>query len=262
MWWKLGKGFLAGFNTSVQCVWYFVNLIWCLVILIVWCFSKTPSFRWRGRKLKSKTMGDATKPYFVRRPKERGTTDDDDFRRGHPQQDYLIMDDYAKGHSSKMEKGLPKKKVTPGNYGNTPRKGPYAVSSNPYAFKNPIYSQPTWINDNHRDQSKRWLSDELANNSDSWREYKPGPRLPVINRPRRDSFQESEDGYRWQDGRGCRTVRRLFHKELTNLDTMSEMEAGSPGNVSNLSSYNPEVSSLIFHSEELYCFQQCSSNFS
>ncbi|XP_052500905.1 terminal uridylyltransferase 7 [Budorcas taxicolor] len=175
-------------------------------------------------------MGDATKPYFVRRPKERGITDDEDFRRGHPQQDYLIMDDYAKGHSSKMEKGLPKKKVTPGNYGNTPRKGPYAVSNNPYAFKNPIYSQPTWINDNHKDQSKRWLSDELASNSDSWREYKPGPRIPVINRPRRDSFQESEDGYRWQDGRGCRTVRRLFHKELTNLDTMSEMEAGSPEN--------------------------------
>ncbi|XP_020771126.2 terminal uridylyltransferase 7 isoform X1 [Odocoileus virginianus] len=175
-------------------------------------------------------MGDATKPYFVRRPKERGTTDDEDFRRGHPQQDYLIMDDYAKGHSSKMEKGLPKKKVTPGNYGNTPRKGPYAVSSNPYAFKNPIYSQPTRLNDNHKDQSKRWLSDELASNSDCWREYKPGPRIPVINRPRRDSFQESEDGYRWQDGRGCRTVRRLFHKELANLDTMSEMEAGSPEN--------------------------------
>ncbi|KAF4019482.1 hypothetical protein G4228_011273 [Cervus hanglu yarkandensis] len=175
-------------------------------------------------------MGDATKPYFVRRPKDRGTTDDEDFRRGHPQQDYLIMDDYAKGHSSKMEKGLPKKKVTPGNYGNTPRKGPYAVSSNPYAFKNPIYSQPAWLNDNHKDQSKRWLSDELASNSDSWREYKPGPRIPVINRPRRDSFQESDDGYRWQDGRSCRTVRRLFHKELTNLDTVSEMEAGSPEN--------------------------------
>ncbi|XP_074219177.1 terminal uridylyltransferase 7 isoform X1 [Camelus bactrianus] len=175
-------------------------------------------------------MGDAAKPYFVKRTKERGATDDEDFRRGHSQQDYLIMDDYAKGHSSKMEKGLPKKKVIPGNYGNTPRKGPYAVSSNPYAFKNPIYSQPAWINDNHKDQSKRWLSDELAGNSDNWREFKPGPRIPVINRPRKDSFQESEDGYRWQDGRGYRTVRRLFHKDLTSLETMSEMEAGSPEN--------------------------------
>uniref|UniRef100_A0A673TVV8 Terminal uridylyl transferase 7 n=1 Tax=Suricata suricatta TaxID=37032 RepID=A0A673TVV8_SURSU len=175
-------------------------------------------------------MGDAAKPYFVKRTKDRGTIDDEDFRRGHPQQDYLIMDDYVKGHSSKMEKGLPKKKLTPGNYGNTPRKGPYAVSSNPYAFKNPIYSQPTWINDNHKDQSKRWLSDELAGNSDSRREFKPGPRIPVLNRPRKDSFQESEDGYRWQDGRGCRTVRRLFHKDLTSLETMSEMEAGSPEN--------------------------------
>uniref|UniRef100_A0A7N5K0W2 Terminal uridylyl transferase 7 n=1 Tax=Ailuropoda melanoleuca TaxID=9646 RepID=A0A7N5K0W2_AILME len=175
-------------------------------------------------------MGDAPKPYFVKRAKDRGTIDDEDFRRGHPQQDYLIMDDYAKGHSSKMEKGLPKKKITPGNYGNTPRKGPYAVSGNPYAFKNPIYSQPAWINDNHKDQSKRWLSDELAGNSDSRREFKPGPRIPVINRPRKDSFQESEDGYRWQDGRGCRTVRRLLHKDLTSLETMSEMEAGSPEN--------------------------------
>nr|XP_060465899.1 terminal uridylyltransferase 7 isoform X1 [Panthera onca]XP_060465900.1 terminal uridylyltransferase 7 isoform X1 [Panthera onca]XP_060465901.1 terminal uridylyltransferase 7 isoform X1 [Panthera onca]XP_060465902.1 terminal uridylyltransferase 7 isoform X1 [Panthera onca] len=175
-------------------------------------------------------MGDAAKPYFVKRAKDRGTIDDEDFRRAHPQQDYLIMDDYVKGHSSKMEKGLPKKKLTPGNYGNTPRKGPYAVSSNPYAFKNPIYSQPAWMNDNHKDQSKRWLSDELAGNSDSWREFKPGPRIPVLNRPRKDSFQESEDGYRWQDGRGCRTVRRLFHKDLTSLETMSEMEAGSPEN--------------------------------
>uniref|UniRef100_A0A8D0Q230 RNA uridylyltransferase n=1 Tax=Sus scrofa TaxID=9823 RepID=A0A8D0Q230_PIG len=174
-------------------------------------------------------MGDAAKPYFVKRAKERGTTDDEDFRRGHPQQDYLIMDDYAKGYSSKMEKGPPKKKLTPGNYGNTPRKGPYAVSSNPYAFKNPIYSQPVWITDNHKDQSKRWLSDELGN-ADSWREFKPGPRIPVLNRPRKDSFQESEDVYRWQDGRGCRTVRRLFHKDLTSLETMSEMEAGSPEN--------------------------------
>lgn len=188
---------------------------------------RTPSKRYIVRKLKSKTMGDAAKPYFVKRVKDRGTTDDDDFRRGHPQQDYLIMDDYTKGHSSKMEKGLPKKKITPTNYGNTPRKGPYAVSSNPYAFKNPIYSQPLWMNDNHKDQSKRWLADELGGNSDSWREFKPGPRIPIINRTRKDSFQESEDGYRWQDGRGYRTVRRLFHKDLTSLETMSEVEAGS-----------------------------------
>uniref|UniRef100_A0A2I3GU01 Terminal uridylyl transferase 7 n=1 Tax=Nomascus leucogenys TaxID=61853 RepID=A0A2I3GU01_NOMLE len=175
-------------------------------------------------------MGDTAKPYFVKRTKDRGTMDDDDFRRGHPQQDYLIIDDHAKGHGSKMEKGLQKKKITPGNYGNTPRKGPCAVSSNPYAFKNPIYSQPAWMNDNHKDQSKRWLSDEHTGNSDNWREFKPGPRIPVINRQRKDSFQENEDGYRWQDTRGCRTVRRLFHKDLTSLETTSEMEAGSPEN--------------------------------
>ncbi|XP_076429614.1 terminal uridylyltransferase 7 isoform X8 [Peromyscus maniculatus bairdii] len=173
-------------------------------------------------------MGDTAKPYFMKRTKDRGITDDDDFRRGHPQQDYLIMDDYAKGHSNKMEKGLPKKKIAPGNYGNAPRKGPYAVSSNPYAFKNPIYSQPAWMNDNHKDQNKRWLPDELTSNADSWREFKPGPRIPTISRSRKESFQESEDCYRWPEGRGCRAVRRLFQKDLTSLEAMSEMEAGSP----------------------------------
>ncbi|ELK35754.1 Terminal uridylyltransferase 7 [Myotis davidii] len=136
------------------------------------------------------------------------------------------MDDYAKGHGNNMGKGLPKKKIAPGNYVNTPGKGPYAVSSNPYAFKNPIYSQPVWVNDNHKDQSKRWLSDELAGNSESWREFRQGPRIPVLNRPRKDSFQESEDGYQWQDGRGCRAVRRLSHKDPTSLETMSEVETG------------------------------------
>ncbi|XP_051028780.1 terminal uridylyltransferase 7 [Acomys russatus] len=175
-------------------------------------------------------MGDTTKPYFVKRTKDRGIIDDDDFRRGHPQQDYLIMDDYAKGHSSKMEKGLPKKKISPGNYGNTPRKGPYVVSSNPYAFKNPIYSQPAWMNDNHKDQNKKWPSDELTGNADNWREFKPGPRIPVVSRSRKESFQESEDGHRWQDGRGCRAVRRLFQKDLASTEAVSEMEAGSPEN--------------------------------
>lgn len=61
------------------------------------------------RKLKSKTVGNTEKPYFVKCTEDHGIIDDNDFRRGHPQQDYLIMDDYAKGHSSKMEKNLPKK---------------------------------------------------------------------------------------------------------------------------------------------------------
>lgn len=122
------------------------------------------------------------------------------------------------------------KKITPGNYGGTARKGPYPASNNPYAFKNPIYSQPVWMNDSHKDQSKRWQTDELAGNLDNWREFKPGPRIPVASRPRKDSFQESEESYRWQDGRGCRTVRCLFHKDLTSLETMSELEAGSSEN--------------------------------
>jgi terminal uridylyltransferase len=28
------------------------------------------------------------------------------------------------------------------------------------------------MNDNHKDQNKKWLSDELAGNADSWREFK------------------------------------------------------------------------------------------
>jgi terminal uridylyltransferase len=75
----------------------------------------------------------------VKCTEDHGIIDDNDFRRGHPQQDNLIMDDCAKGHSSKMEKNLPKKEISPGNYQNTPRKGQYAVSSNLYAFKKPIY---------------------------------------------------------------------------------------------------------------------------
>jgi terminal uridylyltransferase len=54
-------------------------------------------------------VGNTEKPYFVKCTEDHGIIDDNDFRRGHPQQDYLIMDDYAKGHSSKMEKNLPKK---------------------------------------------------------------------------------------------------------------------------------------------------------
>lgn len=206
-------------------------------------------------------MGDAAKPFFVKRGKDRGSIDDEDFRRGHPQQDYLIMDDYGKGHSNKVEKGLPRKKVMPGNYGNAPRKGPYAVSSNPYAFKNPIYSPPAWINDNHKEQSKRWVSDELAGNSDHWRELKTGPRIPVANRPRKDSFQETEDGYRWQDGRGYRSVRRLFHKDLTIVETMAEAEAGSPGNVFQLAKFQrqSQLFVFLFHPNEFYVQE---SNFS
>lgn len=120
------------------------------------------------------------------------------------------------------------------------------------------------MNDNHKDQSKRWLSDEHTGNSDNWREFKPGPRIPVINRQRKDSFQENEDGYRWQDTRGCRTVRRLFHKDLTSLETTSEMEAGSPGNVFQLVRSQPQSQQclILFHPNEFCYFQQFRFSFS
>ena len=85
------------------------------------------------------------------------------------------------------------------------------------------------MNDNHKDQNKKWLSDELAGNADSWREFKPGTRIPVISLSRKVYIQESEYAYQRQEGRGCRAVRRLFQKDLTSLEAMSKMEAGSPG---------------------------------
>jgi hypothetical protein len=112
------------------------------------------------------------------------------------------------------------------------------------------------MNDNHKDQIKEWLSDELAGNADSWREFKPGTRIPVISLSRNVYFQESEDACQWQEGRGCRAVRRLFQKDLTSLEATSKMEAGSPG--------MPQVSrfcvcaiffiqiSVVFFSNELF----------
>ncbi|XP_074057034.1 terminal uridylyltransferase 7 [Macrotis lagotis] len=172
-------------------------------------------------------MGDAAKPCFFKRNKERGIIDDD-FRRASPQPDYLIMDDSGNGHSSKTEKSLPLKKGTPGNYGNSPRKGPHAVSSSTNVPKNMGHGQGARINDSHKDSIKRWVSDEL-NETDNWLDFKTGSRIPVINRPRKDVFQESEDGHRWQDGRGCRSVRWQLQKDLTNIE-ISEMQTGGSEN--------------------------------
>uniref|UniRef100_A0A8C5XR81 Terminal uridylyl transferase 7 n=1 Tax=Microcebus murinus TaxID=30608 RepID=A0A8C5XR81_MICMU len=148
-------------------------------------------------------MGDTAKPYFVKRTKDRGL--------------WMMM--ISEGAISVKWKRAFQKKDGTRELWNTPRKGPYTVSSNPYAFK--TQSTVNLLGDGYL---------ILTGNSDNWREFKPGPRIPVISRPRKDSFQETEDGYRWQDARGCRTVRRLFHKDLTSLETMSEMEAGSPEN--------------------------------
>ncbi|XP_027730737.1 terminal uridylyltransferase 7 isoform X4 [Vombatus ursinus] len=172
-------------------------------------------------------MGDAAKPCFFKRNKERGIIEDD-FRRASPQPDYLIMDDSGNGHGSKTEKGLPPKKGTPGNYGNSPRKGPHAISNSPNVPKNMSHGQGARTNDSHKDNVKRWLSDEL-NEADNWLDFKTGSRIPVTNRPRKDVFQEGEDGHRWQDGRGCRSVRWQLQKDLTNIE-ISEMQTGSSEN--------------------------------
>ncbi|XP_051853001.1 terminal uridylyltransferase 7 isoform X2 [Antechinus flavipes] len=173
-------------------------------------------------------MGDAAKPCFFKRNKERGIIDDD-FKRASPQPDCLIMDDSGNGHSSKTEKGLPPKKgIPPGNYGNSPRKGPHAISSSPNASKNMGHGQGGRINDSHKDNIRRWLTDEL-NETDNWLDFKTGSRISVINRPRKDPFQEGEDGHRWQDGRGSRSVRWQLQKDLTNIE-ISEMQTGGSEN--------------------------------
>ena len=64
---------------------------------------------------------------------------------------------------------------------------------------------------------------QTAGESSSWH------RIPVISLSGKVYFQENEDACRWQEGRGCRVVRRLFQKDLTSLEAMSKMEAGSPG---------------------------------
>lgn len=40
-------------------------------------------FRYKVRKLKLKIMGDVVKFYFMKRVKDRGNIDDEDFRRGY-----------------------------------------------------------------------------------------------------------------------------------------------------------------------------------
>ncbi|XP_044301871.1 terminal uridylyltransferase 7 isoform X2 [Varanus komodoensis] len=155
-------------------------------------------------------MGDTTKPCFARHNKERGILNEEDFQKCALHHDYQAMDDYGNGHSNKMDIGLEKRKGALGYYGTGPRKGAHCALSSPNA-KNIVYNQGAKINDASKDQIKKWVSDNHHANPDSWREYKPSAWIPVLIRPRKDSFHEGES-------LGSRNVRRQHPSILTNED--------------------------------------------
>ncbi|XP_066471809.1 terminal uridylyltransferase 7 [Tiliqua scincoides] len=153
-------------------------------------------------------MGDAAKPYFVRRNKDRVVLNEDDFQRGALRHDYQVLDDYGNGHSNRMDVGLEKRRGALGHYGTSPRKGIHGISSSPKSSKNFIQNQGMRINDASKDHIKKWESDNHCTNSDNWREYKATARIPVIIRTRKDSFH----GY---EILGNRSVRRQLQKDLS-----------------------------------------------
>uniref|UniRef100_A0A8C0H8Y5 Terminal uridylyl transferase 7 n=1 Tax=Chelonoidis abingdonii TaxID=106734 RepID=A0A8C0H8Y5_CHEAB len=161
-------------------------------------------------------MGDAAKPCFAKRTKERGVLEEEELKRNPLQHDYHPMKDYR--HGKKIDMGFQKKKGTQGHCGNTPRKGPHSILSSSNSFKNMGHNQGVRINDTQKDQIKKWISDDHRGNSDSSREYKSTIRIPVINRTRKDSFHEVE-------GAGSRNVRRQLQKDLN--EEMSDTQKGN-----------------------------------
>uniref|UniRef100_A0A8C4YJE5 RNA uridylyltransferase n=1 Tax=Gopherus evgoodei TaxID=1825980 RepID=A0A8C4YJE5_9SAUR len=161
-------------------------------------------------------MGDAAKPCFAKRTKERGVLDEEELKRNPLQHDCHSMEDY--GHGKKIDMGFQKKKGTQGHCGNSPRKGPHSILSSSNCFKNMGHNQGVRINDTQKDQIKKWISDDHRGNSDSWREYKSTFRIPVINRTRKDSFHEVE-------GAGSRNVRKQLQKDLN--EEMSDTQKGN-----------------------------------
>lgn len=164
-------------------------------------------------------MGDAAKPCFVRRNKDRVVLNEDDFQRGALRHDYQVLDDYGNGHSNRMD--VEKRRGALGHYGTSPRKGIHGVLGSPKSSKNFIHNQGTRINDASKDHIKKWEPDNHRTNSESWREYKCTVQIPVIIRARNDSFHECES-------LGSRNVRRHLQKDLS--EDVPERK-GSSGNV-------------------------------
>ncbi|XP_064356215.1 terminal uridylyltransferase 7-like isoform X2 [Dromaius novaehollandiae] len=165
------------------------------------------------------TMGDAAKPCFAKHNKEQEILHEGELRGNPLQKDYQVMDEYGNGHSNKIDISLQKKKGAPAHYGNSPRRGPRSVLSSPNSLKNMSHNQGSKLLDMQKDQVKKWISDDHRGGSDSWREYRSAVWIPMLNRTRKDSFQEVE-------GAGNRNVRRQLQKDLTSED-ISDMPKGS-----------------------------------
>ncbi|XP_014792144.1 PREDICTED: terminal uridylyltransferase 7 isoform X2 [Calidris pugnax] len=162
-------------------------------------------------------MGDAAKPCFAKQNKEQEIFHPEELKGSPLQKDYRVIDEYRNGHSNKIDTSLQKKKGTPGDYGNSPRRGPRSVLSSPNLLKNTTYSQGSKLNDIQRDQMKK--RDDHRSTSDSWREYRSVAWIPVHSRTRKDSFHEAE-------GAGNRNVRRQLQEDLMSEDA-PDMQKGS-----------------------------------
>uniref|UniRef100_A0A670JKV7 RNA uridylyltransferase n=1 Tax=Podarcis muralis TaxID=64176 RepID=A0A670JKV7_PODMU len=164
-------------------------------------------------------MGDASKPCFARRNKERGILNEEDFQKCALRHDYQAMDDYGNGHGNKMDIGFEKRKGALGHYGTSPRKGAHGVTNHPNSSKNTVHNQGMRINEASKDQIKKWVSDNHHANLDSWREYRSTPRVPVVNRTRKDSSHECES-------QGNRNGRKQSQRDLTS-DDLSDRKGNS-----------------------------------
>ncbi|NXP07935.1 TUT7 uridylyltransferase, partial [Thinocorus orbignyianus] len=164
-------------------------------------------------------MGDAAKPCFAKQNKEQEILHQEEPKASPLQKDYRVMDEYRNGHSNKIDTSLQKKKGTPGDYGNSPRRGPRSVLSSPNLLKNTTYSQGSKLNDIQRDQMKKWVSDDHRGTSDNWREYRSVAWIPGHNRTRKDSYHEVE-------GAGNRSVRRQLQEDFMSEDA-PDLQKGS-----------------------------------
>lgn len=167
-------------------------------------------------------MGEAAKPCFARRSKERGIINEEDFQKCALRHDYHAMDDYGSGHNNKMDIGTEKRKGALGLYGTSPRKGAHGALSSPNSFKSTGHNQGMRANDAPKDQIKKWASDNHRTNLDSWREYKAAARIPMVIRARKNSAHDCED-------LRSRNVRRQLQKEFA-----SEEVSDKKGNFGNI----------------------------
>ncbi|XP_009884143.1 PREDICTED: terminal uridylyltransferase 7 isoform X3 [Charadrius vociferus] len=164
-------------------------------------------------------MGDAEKSCFAKQNKDQEILNKEELKGSPLQKDYQVMDEYRNAHSNKIDTNLQKKRGTLGDYGSSPRQGPRSVLSSPNSLKNTTNSQGSKLNDVHRDQMKKWVSDDHRGTSDNWREYRSVAWIPARNRTRKDSLHEVE-------GAGTRNVRRQLQEDLMN-EEVPDMQKGS-----------------------------------